>query len=371
MFNFLLAQSIQLNRHGFTALTTVTMILSGIMPGFTAPVLPVGISAERVTATANATTKRWEQARLINTLPEQYPIYGSANTVIVSPDGKLLAAAVGSENTTIGDVIKVWDLATGKLLHTFTGYPTFVTAIAFSPDSQTLATGDYHHNNRQMTVKLWDMKTGKLNKTLRRSQAPKPYGSGYYFPVTLTFSADGKQLLTAATTPVIQVWDIAQGKLVNSFGIHRETVRFLSLSPDGKMLTVTYVDGRVTLLNPTNGELLGNLDVRNLFTAEFTTNDTIHAVLEQQPKRRAIRTYDRKTASPTFTSIDFPADAWIEVSPDEKTIAVGDFKTGLKLYDLKSGKLLKNLGDRSSNFTFTPDGQTLIAQTETGIKIWR
>jgi WD40 repeat protein len=359
-----------MNRYG-TTVATVAMILTGITSGFVISDITRSISTETIAATTSTTTKNWEQIKLANTLPEQYPIYGSANTVVVSPDGKLLAATVGSKDTTIGDVVKVWDLTTGKLLHSFTGYPTFVTAIAFSPDSQTLATGDYYHNNRQMTIKLWDMKTGKLNKTLRRSQAPKPYGSGYYFPVTLTFSSDGKQLFTAATTPVIQVWDIAQGRLVNNYAVHRETVRFLNLSPDGKTLLVSYVDGRLTLLDAMNGELLGNLDIRDIFTGGFTTDGNIYALLDQQPKRRAIRMYDRQTAGLMSTSIDFPNDVWIEVCPDGQAIAVSDFKTGLKLYNLKSGKLLKNLGDRTSNFTFSPDGQTLIAQTETGIKIWR
>ena len=55
------------------------------------------------------------------------------NAVAFSPDGKLLASACRDNE------ILVWDVATGALRHRLEGAPA--VALAFSPDSGTLATG--------------------------------------------------------------------------------------------------------------------------------------------------------------------------------------------------------------------------------------
>jgi WD40 repeat protein len=76
------------------------------------------------------------------------------DAVAFSPDGKLLAS------TGVDKQILVWELATGKLRHRLADQPSRAPALAFSPDSATLASGG------NKTIRLWDVATGRLRRSL-------------------------------------------------------------------------------------------------------------------------------------------------------------------------------------------------------------
>jgi WD40 repeat protein len=73
--------------------------------------------------------------------------------VVFSPDGKRFAYGVAAdERDTFGVRVYAWPSC--KVLHTFTGHRAPVTALTFSPDGKTLASGSH-----DATVLLWDLTT--------------------------------------------------------------------------------------------------------------------------------------------------------------------------------------------------------------------
>src|SRR4051812_7737835 len=73
-----------------------------------------------------------------------------------------------------------------------------VWGVAFSPDSQTLATSSVDG-----TVKLWRVADGTLLRTL-----PQPAGI-----TAVAFSPDGQWLSTSSYDLLIRVWRVADGTL--------------------------------------------------------------------------------------------------------------------------------------------------------------
>ncbi|MCI5123475.1 MAG: hypothetical protein D3925_03110, partial [Candidatus Electrothrix sp. AR5] len=75
--------------------------------------------------------------------------------ITFSPDGRTLAS--GSWDNTIG----IWDMMTGKLLHTLEGHTSRVHNVSFSPDGILVASGA-----SDKTICIWEVATGKLTKKI-------------------------------------------------------------------------------------------------------------------------------------------------------------------------------------------------------------
>ena len=67
-----------------------------------------------------------------------------------SPDGQIVAKANDKQ-------IGLFDAASGKEIRRMAGHEERVTALAFSPDGKSLASG-----SRDTTVILWNLPTGKI-----------------------------------------------------------------------------------------------------------------------------------------------------------------------------------------------------------------
>ncbi len=131
-----------------------------------------------------------------------------------SPDGKWLAAAVGTMD------VELWDLAGKKKLRGWNAHMAELLSIGFSADCRIMLTSD-----RMSTMHLWDTASGRKLQEIKPLLWDAAVGRNAFSDVPV-LSADGKfvaiveKRLRPDAKPVadpkasISVWDAATGKLL-------------------------------------------------------------------------------------------------------------------------------------------------------------
>ncbi len=193
-----------------------------------------------------------------------------------SPNGKYLVAGFGSKNLFTSTVfcfpLKVWEVATRRLIHQMNGHTNYCVSLDFSRDGTLLATG-----SRDGTAIIWSTATWNRVKTLQNpeqdSQSRGPGRPGTFEDVA--FSPDGKTLALASREGSVQLWDVATGKILEKVKGHSSAVEAVVFSPDGRTLASGSGDETVRLWNvETRRELMqlnrGGVDLHHVNSLAFS-----------------------------------------------------------------------------------------------------
>jgi len=115
------------------------------------------------------------------------------NTVDMLPNGRV---AISGGNDFIA---YVWDTVSGQVIYKF-NHSSRVSKVALD------AYGRYAFSaNSMKDAHIWDLKTGKLVSDLKGLKRQEVFSS-------VTFSKDGKTMLTGAASKKVSIWDVATGK---------------------------------------------------------------------------------------------------------------------------------------------------------------
>ena len=119
-------------------------------------------------------------------------------SVAFSPDSSTLASGLGNH------MVCLWVVATGQLKTTFRGHTAEVEIVEFSPDGTMLASG-----SDDRTVRLWGVATGQHKATLTGLDSLGTITSVAFSPDGMTLASEG------INTPLLRVylWDVATGQL--------------------------------------------------------------------------------------------------------------------------------------------------------------
>jgi WD40 repeat protein/transcriptional regulator with XRE-family HTH domain len=181
------------------------------------------------------------------------------DTAVFSPDGTRLVI-VGEKGT-----VRIWHLSTGALHTAHTSPGESVRAVAFTPDSSTLAVVDIKDGGDQVT--LLDTASGRTQRTIKPSTAST---------LSLAFSPDGHTLATASSSGVVNTWDRRTGRLQDSFSASGE-VASLAFSSDGRTLATSSVRG-VHLWDLATSQTRITLPTRSLAAVAFSPDGQTLAI---------------------------------------------------------------------------------------------
>ncbi|PSB58176.1 NB-ARC domain-containing protein [Chamaesiphon polymorphus] len=157
-------------------------------------------------------------------------------SIAFSSDSQLLASACFEAYW------RLWDVQTGQMLGCYSGHTNWIWDVSFSPDGRSLATC-----SADLTVKFWDVATGSLLQTL---------GEHALEVQSIKFSPNGQYLATGSADSMVKIWEIETGQVVQTLAGHLDRVLCVSYSPDGKLLASSSSDETIKLWDLATGECI-------------------------------------------------------------------------------------------------------------------
>jgi WD40 repeat protein len=139
-----------------------------------------------------------------------------------SADGSRLAVGGGGPHAP--GRIQLWDVHSGRRLHTFGGHKVVVMGVAFSADGMRLASASHDR-----TAKLWDMTNGKELVTLTRHKDRVN---------SVAFRPDGRWLATGSRDRTVKLWEVTTGRKLQTLAGHNGSVTSVAFHPGGRFLAV-------------------------------------------------------------------------------------------------------------------------------------
>ncbi len=245
-----------------------------------------------------------------------------------------------------------------SLILTFKGHKGPVYSLAVNPDGSTIATG-----SEDMLIHLWDPASGEIKKTLEGHGKPVKY---------LSFSADGKYLLSAASTE-IRVWDLVKGNSMK-YGGSVTHVYNLDFNRDASRFLSTSLKNKFNEWDRKEAEVVRTFDKhsRSCLVAAYSPDNT---KIASGSLDRSIKIWDAGTGEvihdisahgENILSIDF--------SPDGKLLASASIDKNIKIWDVETGKihsLLEGHGYAVVYVRFSPDGRYLVsASYDKTARLW-
>ena len=323
-----------------------------------------------VTGSVDQTAKVWDAI----TFHEQVTIKATdaIRSVAFSPDGKRVVTSSGTRsewdvwNSGEETTAKVWEVASGALLLTLTGHGNSINAVTFSPDGRTILTGSWDN-----TAKVWDAASGKELHSLRSHSAPI---------LSVAFSPDARWIVTGSADNTAKVWDVASGKELLALKGHSAAINSVAFSPDGERIVTASGDwmpgadhtARVWDVTKSRKALTLAGHGEAIRSVAFSP-DGVRIVTGNTDKTAEV--WDVASGSNLLT-LTGHSNAVLSAafSPDGQQIVTGSQDSTAKIWDASNGRELRTLYGHTHwiwSVAFSPDGQRLVTGSMDGTaKVW-
>ncbi len=268
-----------------------------------------------------------------------------------SHNGKLLVSG-GNDNT-----VRVWDVATRRLLKTLRGHAGRVQACAFAPGNAWVLSGSHDR-----LAKIWSIAG---YEELRVFQGLVLEGHRDAI-LGADFSPDGRRIVSASRDRSAKLWDTGTGRELRQF---KEGHEFLATRaaflPDGKRLITAAVDNTTRIWDVATGSQLLALEGTGPTAALALSRDA--RLLLTGSDEKSAKLWDLDSGSLLLKLEKGRSDVTaVAISPDNRLLFTGDAVGRCRLWDAATGALRWKAESHSRAITgavFLPSGDAVLTSS--------
>jgi eukaryotic-like serine/threonine-protein kinase len=298
---------------------------------------------------------------------------GVPTAVAISPNGRVLAVAVGAiadpaKPESMTSTVHLWEAASGKTLGVLIrhpskadtdGFPGTIQAIAFSPDSKILLTGDLDR-----TLRRWDVATGK--EVASALQHPEPISG-------VAFSVDAR-IIAAKGTRVVRLWDAKTGRQIGRDLQVPGSVFSMVFSPDSKTVLTGGADGIVRVWEIDSGRESARFEIGHGPVLAVAISPDGHRIVTSTPSG-IVRLWEYRTHVPIGAPMHHPSDVQVlAFQPDRQAVLTAALDGTIRVWELSTGLHPQRTwkpGGSVASLAFRPDGRALLAGIDCKVaRLW-
>jgi len=354
-----------------------------------------------------------EQAEAMAAKPPQLRLFeghtDAISDLVLAGDG--CSILTGADDATI----RLWDASTGRCVRVFDGQTLQVTAVAVSSDGRWAVSGsknddfaDFGEGNRSNTIRVWDVASGRLVRTFEKYTANVN---------ALAVSADGKTVLAGSWNEetsqagalanlllrsrpddrsaaammladheqkaksgfyekAIRLWDIESGRCVRDFEKPPGTVNCVALSPDGRWAFggiekyKRYGDGSVRQWDVSSGRCIRVMEGHSEGTHCMAVSSDGSWLLSGGGDA-ALRLWD--IASGRCLRVlegHKSAVRSLAISPDNRLAVSSSGDGTIRLWKVESGRCLCTFDQKANVVAFSHDAGWVMAADGKNLRMW-
>jgi WD40 repeat protein/serine/threonine protein kinase len=249
------------------------------------------------------------------------------------------------------ETVEVWEASTFSAVATHSG---FGEVLAMSRDASRIVAGPAPETN---VLRVFDLPSGRLVSELRAHSSEVRCAA---------FSFDGGRIASVSANGALRVWDAGSGAILA--GMSGKCP--LAFSPDGARL-LAGSDDRTMELKDAKGASLASLagHAGEIYSAAFSRDGS--RVVSASADGTA-RVWNVQTGRPVVTLSHREEVRDAAFSPNGTRVATLGAEMGVHIWEAATGRAVATLPNPYGNsVAFTPDGNRIVAGSETRVvRVW-
>ena len=313
-----------------------------------------------ISASTDNTYKVWkrENLELLDTFYSSSIVWPMA----LIPDSQYIVSQLHN------GTLKIWDIKTGKKLHTLKGHTGGVNTVAITPDNRRAISASLDG-----TFIVWDMEFEEQLHAMEGNEGTviavviTPYGQR-------TISVDHRTIF---------IWNTETGEKMHSLDLVCDILA-VAIAPDGRRIISALSSGTIKVFDTETGERLYKLDntYNALFTAVTATPDGRRVISASsyypyvwENEMHSLEVWDLETEEQLHTLEGHTERInAVTVTPDSRNIVSASNDKTVRIWDIESGRQIRILEGYTGPITdvvVTSDGARAISTSgDTILKVW-